>query len=937
MGILSVPTPLQTIDSPFSWPFHRPATIIVVNNTTNDQTLRADIRRLGAQLGDTLVRQHGQDLLDLVEQVRALTGQQRTDPTSEVGQQLEALLENQDLETTIQLVRAFTTYFHLANVAEQTHRVDELAARTGEQREWLESTIDRVMDADPDQLKDVLGRVELGPVFTAHPTEAARRSILTKLNRIAELLEERLDPRASDADHRRIDRWTGELIDLIWQTDELRLDRPEPIDEARSIIFYYDQLFTDVVPGLLEEYDVQMRRLGIDQAPTDTPVRFGTWVGGDRDGNPFVTPEVTMAVLELQHEHGLRNVTAGIERLSAELSNSVAVHAISDELSEALASDRELMPKVFARFGSMNAEEPYRLKCGYIHQRLANTRERLNEGSKHRPGLDYANIDQLLDELLLMRESLLANQGELIANGPVLRLIRTVATFGFRLATMDIREHSQRHHDLLAILHQRIDVDYEALDAAGRQSLLSKELGERRPLSSLTTPLTPETESTMGTFHVIRSAQDRFGIDVIDSYIISMTRDAGDVFAAAVLARDAGLIDLHAEVARVGFVPLLETIDELQIAGEILDEMLSDPNYRKIVAMHDDTQEVMLGYSDSNKHGGITTSQWEIYKAQRDLRNTAAKHGVRLRLFHGRGGTVGRGGGPTHAAIMAQPFGTIDGPIKLTEQGEVIADKYSLPELARRNLELTLSAVVEASALHQAPRRSTDMLAKWDDVMEVVSKAGFDSYRRLVDSDALVDYFLTSTPVDELGNLNIGSRPSRRRSAQGLDGLRAIPWVFGWTQTRQIIPGWFGVGTGLKEARLAGHSDSLKEMYEEWSFFSTFLSNVEMTVAKTDLTIAERYVDLLVAEESEPVLDIIKAEFELTLEEMTTVMDHEILAEAPTLSRTLKVRDRYLDPINYLQVSLLHRSRDDDPTDPLLRRALLLTVNGVAAGLRNTG
>ena len=907
-------------------------------NETQDSALRADIRRLGAQLGDALVRQHGQGLLDLVEDVRALTRQQRENPTREVIKELEARLESQDLATTIRLVRAFTTYFHLANVAEQTHRVDELAARSGEDREWLEATVDRLLAANMESnaLAQVVSRIELIPVFTAHPTEAARRSILTKLNSIAELLEERLDPRSSVADQRRIDHRTAELIELIWQTDELRLDKPEPVDEARSIIFYYDQLF-EVLPDLLEEYDLQMQRLGITTALEATPIRFGTWVGGDRDGNPFVTPQVTMQVLEIQHEHGLRNAIRAVEELSAELSPSTAVHAISDELAAALEADRMALPEVHARFGSMNAEEAYRLKCGYIHERLRNTRQRFADGLGHRPGIDYASAVELVEELSVMRTSLLANRGGLIADGPLLRLIRTIAAFGFRMATMDIREHSQRHHDLLAVLHERLGIEYRSLTASERQARLSEELTVRRPLSSPTTQLTDETASTMGTFLTIREAQDRFGREVIDSYIISMTRDAGDVFAAAVLAREAGLIDVHSGVARVGFVPLLETIDELRIAGSILDEMLSDSSYRSIVTVHGDVQEVMLGYSDSNKHGGITTSQWEIYKAQRDLRNVAEKHGVRLRLFHGRGGTVGRGGGPTHAAIMAQPFGTIDGPIKLTEQGEVISDKYGLPPLARRNLELTLAAVLEASTLHKAPRQPTEMLDHWDEVMESVSEGSFAAYRGLVDSDHLVDYFLTSTPVDELGDLNIGSRPARRKSSKGLDGLRAIPWVFGWTQTRQIIPGWFGVGTGLKQAREAGHGQTLSEMYRTWSFLSTFLSNVEMTLAKTDLTIAERYVDLLVDDDAKSVFDLIRSEYTLTIAEMKAVMGHDLLAEAPTLARTLAVRDRYLDPINYLQVSLLARSRSEEGGDPQLRRALLLTVNGIAAGLRNTG
>jgi len=876
-------------------------------------------------------------LLDLVEEVRALTKAIRTDGDSGAGIRLDVVLGELDLEQAINLVRAFSAYFYLANVAEQTHRIGDLAM--ADEGRTIVETVDRISAAglDADLVASILNRLELRPVLTAHPTEAVRRTLLTKLGTIADLLTARADVRASESDHARIDRRMAEIIDQIWQTDELRAERPTPMDEARSAIFYLDQFATQVVPELAEEVAISLQRLGQDVASDHSPIRFGTWVGGDRDGNPAVTPTVTMQVLEVQHDHGLRNLIAQVEELAEELSTSARLREVSHELADSLAADRRSLPEVWQRFHTLNRDEPYRLKCAFIHQRLGNTRLRHREDARHVPGKDYGTSQELLGDLSLMRHSLLANAGQLIADGVLLRLMRNVSIFGFHLASMDIREHADRHHDVLELLHDRVGVEYASLDRPARLRLLTDELENRRPLASSVTVLADPAAATFETFVTIRRAFDRFGPGAIESYIISMTRGVDDVLAPAVLARDAGLIDLHGGVALIGFVPLLETIEELRRAGELLDGLLSCQPYREIVALRGNVQEVMLGYSDSNKIGGITTSQWEIHKAQRLLRTAAQRHGVTLRLFHGRGGTIGRGGGPTHQAILAQPFGTIDGLVKVTEQGEVVSDKYGLPGLAHRNLELALSSVLEASLLHRESRQTKEVLDSWTETMGAVSEAAFGAYRNLVESPGLVDYFLAATPVEELADMNIGSRPSRRPGGgTGLQDLRAIPWVFGWTQSRQIIPGWYGVGSGLATVRAQGGWDALEEMFDKWLFFQTFISNVEMTLTKTDLAVASRYVRQLVDPEHHHLFDRIKNEHDRTVAEIQRLTGSGILDRLPILQRTLAVRDYYLDPLNYLQVALLARRRAGE-NDEALERALLLTVNGIAAGMRNTG
>jgi len=887
-------------------------------SSSDDNTeLRNDVRRLADLLGQTIARQESKELLSLVESVRLSVRE---------GQQ-DQVLSKLDDSQTVSLVRAFSNYFNLANVAEQVNRSKILSEAHKSGGSWLSKTVDNILQAQKDgkdfdtkELQTWIDNFSVRPVFTAHPTEAARRSVLSKMTTIAELLKQ--------PDSQLKTQRLAEAIDLLWQTDELRLGRPEPLDEAVNSIYYLNELLLETVPEVLAQFKNEVKRLGVDLSLTARPLSFGTWIGGDRDGNPNITAEVTKAAILLQNSHFVRTVSEHLDELKQSLSISTKLVGVSAELEKSVSQDLEKLPEIENRYRRINVEEPYRLKATAIGHKLALTQTRHTNGLPHFPGRDYKDTDELMKDFEIMRTSLLANNGELIATGLLERITRAIGAFGLTNATMDIREHSEVHHRLLSQLFSDLTPEL----------ITSKLLSDEQPSTS---DLDESSDRCYKTFLAINELVDRFGPEVIESYIISMTKSADDVIAAVLIAKIAGLISIKPkkEFAKIGFVPLLETVTELRSADKILDDLLSNKNYRKIVELRGNLQEVMLGYSDSNKDAGITTSQWEIHKAQRKLRDVAIKHGVKLRLFHGRGGSVGRGGGPTYDALIALPWGSIDGQIKMTEQGEVISDKYGLPALAKENLELTLAAALEATVLNRKPRQSAADLNSWNECMDLISNNAFAAYRGLVQQPELPAYFYASTPVEQLGNMFLGSRPSRRpQDSGGLDSLRAIPWVFGWTQSRQIVPGWYGVGSGLKAAREAGNGELLQTLLKDWHFFRTFISNVEMTLAKTDLAIAQRYVSELVDPSLHKIFDQIKAEFELTVNELLLMTNKtEILGNQPILARTLQIRDTYLAPLQLLQISLLKRVRNQKEVDPLLARALLLTINGVAAGLRNTG
>lgn len=908
-----------------------------MTSVNTDTRLRADIREMGRILGEVIREQWGDAFFDLVEETRVTTRGLRVNPDSAVFERFMQRLEEAPLEDIVRLVRSFTIYFHIANTAEQYHRISpEFATTHGDVRHVLRKA--REAGITLADLREFRRKLHIRPVFTAHPTEAARRSILSKLQAIGDLLPLWNSLLATERERQMARKRMSELIEAIIQTDELRLERPEPVDEAGYVIYYLEQLFEETLASAVSSFLEALEAEGLDNDPSlGSPIRFGNWVGGDRDGNPRVTARVTRDVFGLQNERALRLFQEEVRRLSAELSQSVKVVNISSELQASLDADEALMPHVRGAFFRLYAEEPYRMKCAYIIERLQNGIDVARSWQVPR-GPHYGSSKDLLDDLAVMYRSLMANGSQLIAEGRLARLMINVSSFGMTLAQTDIREDAEVTNGAINELMRLAGVKTVASQVE-RARILAQELANRRPMLPPLARLSPATQEVLDVMRLVREAQDRFGQEAVDTWIISMTRSPADLLAVMLLAKEVGLIDTAEGVARLKVVPLFETIADLRGAAETMDAFWSIPEVRDLIELQGNVAEVMVGYSDSNKDGGITTSQWELYSAQRRLRACAARHGIALMLFHGRGGSVGRGGGPTRDAILAQPASTVDGRIKITEQGEVISDHYGNRRIAAQQIDLFLSSVTEATLLHAEPFHDLDTYARWEAEMDALSQAAYEKYRALVEQDGFVEYFLSSTPVEELGEMNIGSRPARRRgNIEGISSLRAIPWVFGWTQSRQIVPGWYGFGTALEKAIEAGKLPLLREMFVEWRFLQTLVSNIEMTLAKTDMGIAERYVRELVDPSLHHIFADIVAEHTRTVEHVKTLSGQsELLERIPVLQRSLRVREPYIDPLNHLQVMLLSRLRRGGDVDPLLRRSLLLSINGISAGLKNTG
>ena len=929
--------------------------------TSGTEWLSAAIHFMGDLLGETIRTQSGAEAFALEEDVRALAKRLRANPDPETERELQRIVARLSVPEATDLIRAFTHYFGLVNLAEQLERLRVLRERdladpsTPRHESILDAMAEIARSGVPaEAVEAALGDMALAPVFTAHPTESQRRTALEALRRIAVLLPPLLGPNLlpHERDERRR-RLAGELVGR-WQSDQLRVQKPAVLDEVKYGRFYMETTLLEVVPPIYRELEAALCAAYPGRDWKVAPIlRFGSWIGGDRDGNPFVTPDVTVQSAKLLQEALLQQYVARVEQLSHVLGPSRREAPISAALQESLAADAARFPEVAATVAKRNEFEAYRQKCTYIRERLLLTAERTTrftpqwsahpDASNEKERGWYYGAAGFLADLRLMDESLRANAGSTLADGELHDLIRLVEVFGLHMATLDIRQHSQRHtaaiHEILAA--SRICDDYTALSEAERTALLSQELEGRRPLIPARIAYSAETNETIETLRIVAAVLEQLNPDVIHTYIISMATGPSDVLAVLLLAREAGLYDPAAGRSALDIVPLFETRADLQQAPGILTDLLATPAYREHLGRRGDRQEIMLGYSDSNKDSGYLAANWALYVAQRDLVAIAQEAGIDLRLFHGRGGAVGRGGGGANRAILAQPPGTVRGRMRLTEQGEVIFDRYGLPGIAARHLQQLLHAMLISTFTSPA----ADAPPEWGDALAEMADDSAVAYRSLVyDDPRFIDYFQEATPITELVRLNIGSRPASRKTSQRIEDLRAIPWVFAWMQSRHTLPGWYGLGAAI-EAFIGRRGPAglalLQRMYREWPFITTLIDNAQMILSKADMRIAHSYAELVKDRAlADAIFEQIRAEYDRTVRGVMLVTDQEQLLDcSPILQRSIDRRNPYIDPLSAIQVELLRRLRatPDDAAIAELREAVLLSVNGIAAGLKNTG
>ncbi len=917
------------------------ATETVADHENKDSPLRDDIRLLGRILGDTVRDQEGQDIFDVVENIRQASIRFHRDDDVDARQQLESLLDGLTPEQEVQVTRAFSYFSHFANLAEDQHHIRRTRAHDIAGSPPRAGTIAHALDAatgdgmSKADLEAFFNGALVSPVLTAHPTEVRRRSTMGRELAIADLIDKRGRGQWTPEEAAEIDAKLQRAILVLWQTNLLRQTKLAVEDEVQNGLSYYDYTFLNELPKLYARLEDRLSAMepSAPAARVGSFLRIGSWIGGDRDGNPFVTADVMTRTLEMHSRRALDYYLAELSKLEAELSLSTRMVDVSGELAE-LA---DMSPDT----SQHRRLEPYRLAISAIAARLRNVLHSGDTDEMPGDGLQaYEDPAELLADLDVIHRSLYDNKSRPLADGRLRRLRRAVDCFGFHLASLDMRQNSAIHETTIAELFEAAapGTNYAELSEDERVALLTAELSNGRPLVR---PYWAYSEKTAKELAIVRAAaegQRRFGARALPTAIISNTQSVSDLLELAVLLKEVGLVTAEG-TSTVNIVPLFETIADLRNCVGIVDRLLSIPAYRALVESLGGTQEIMLGYSDSNKDGGYLTSGWELFKAEIGLIETCARHDVRLRLFHGRGGTVGRGGGPSFEAILAQPAGAVNGQIRVTEQGEIISSKYTNPDLGRRNLEILASACLEASL--DKPQ-DDNVPQAYLDTMETLSQAAFETYRGLVyETPRFDEYFWSSTVITEIATLNIGSRPASRKKLGRIEDLRAIPWVFSWSQCRLMLPGWFGFGSAV-EAFLKAHPDDglerLRQMYRDWPFFQAQLSNMDMVLAKTSLAIASRYAELVTDEDlRNEIFQRIRAEHEATVSAILKITEKDRLLEAnPLLSRSISNRFPYLDPLNHLQVNLLreYRQKTDNPK---VLRGIQLTINGIAAGLRNSG
>jgi phosphoenolpyruvate carboxylase len=928
-----------------------------------------DIRLLGRILGDVIREQEGTAAFELVERIRQLSVAYRLKSDAPAGRALDRLLKNLTGDQTVSVIRAFSYFSHLANIAEDRHHVRrrDHHERQGHLQEGsLALTLERLASADirAADIARTLAHAYISPVLTAHPTEVQRKSILDAERGIAELVEQR------DTLHTERERADSEAlirarVTQLWQTRMLRTAKLTVADEIENALSYYRSTFLRQIPRLYRE---------IEDALPGHPIppffRMGNWIGGDRDGNPFVTAETLQMALARQAETVLRFYLTEVHELGAELSISASLAPVTAQMHALAASSPDQ--------SAHREDEPYRRALIGMYARLAATLEQLTgtEALRHAvaPQQPYRSAGEFLHDLQTIEASLAAHNAQALAAPRLRPLLRAVQVFGFHLATVDLRQSSDKHEAVVAELLRvaRVEPDYGALPEDARRTLLLRQLNDARALRVHAARYSELTLGELAIFETAVVMLERYGPQALRHCIISHTEDVSDLLEVMLLLKEVGLLrgtldaangdDTAApggarivESAPGGAVsdlivsPLFETIDDLRNAAPIMRAYYALPGIAAMMKRSGAEQDIMLGYSDSNKDGGSFTSNWELYRAEIALVELftalGREHGITLRLFHGRGGTVGRGGGPSYQAILAQPPGTVNGQIRLTEQGEVIASKYSHPEIGRRNLETLVAATLEATLLHPTKSAPPSFL----DAAAAISDASFKAYRKLVyETPGFTDYFFSATPIREIAELNIGSRPASRKATRAIEDLRAIPWSFSWGQCRVALPGWCGFGSAI--ASYLGHEPGLRrqrivllqKMHRQWPFFRTLLSNLDMVIAKSDLAIAARYVELVEDRKlGKKIFGLIKAEWQATSDALTLITGAKSrLASNPSLARSIEHRFPYLDPLNHLQVELMRRYRQrkvGDPENARVQTGIHISINGIAAGLRNTG